>query len=251
MTLGSTNGSYNVWVGLRGWPTNATPTWDISFPFTLNTVSPLLTVTNPTTSIVTQPTIQVQGYASEPLASLTFDVSNATGSFTNQTGFLTGQIYDTNLLAYTTNYFDCLNAALSNGTNLIVLHATDWSGNTANVSFTLDYVPDTNPPTLNLIWPLAGTSISGSNFTLQAQVSDPTATVMASVNGTVVTGFIEQSGLAWVKDLPLNAGTNAVTLTASNLTGGVSTTNFNVIGNDVGLTIDPLTGDELNQASVQ
>ena len=249
--LGSTNGNYNVWIGLKGFATNAPQTWDIgTLPLTLETLPPVITVTNPTTSTVTQDVIQVQGYANEGLSSLTFDVSNATGIFTNQTGFLTGQFYDTNLLAYTTNYFDCDNVALNSGSNLITLHATDWAGNTTNISRLLDYVPDTNPPTINLIWPQAGTSISGSNFTVQAEVNEPAATVAATVNGTRVPGLVEQSGMAWVQNLLLMAGTNMVTLTASNSFGGVSTTNFNVTDNDVGLVIDPLPGNELNQASV-
>ena len=73
---------------------------------------------------------------------------------------------------------------------------------------------------------------------------------MAAVNGSSFQGLVEQNGSVWVQNLPLNAGTNAVTLTASNAFGGVSVTNFNVIGNDVGLTIDPISSDQLNQASV-
>ena len=138
---------------------------------------------------------------------------------------------------------------MNSGTNIITLHATDWAGNTANVSFTVIYSPDTNPPVLNLVWPQDGTVISGSNFTLQAQVSDPTATVTASINGNAVQGLVEQSGSVWVQNLPLNAGTNAMTLTATNVFG-VSVTDFNVIGNDVGLVIDPLPDDQLNQPLV-
>ncbi|MGD0253810.1 MAG: hypothetical protein ABSC01_14080 [Verrucomicrobiota bacterium] len=248
-TLGSADGTYTIFVGLRGLPPDATQTWRWA-SVTLYSDAPMLTITNPTTSIVSQSPIQLQGYASHPLESLSFDVSNATGVFTNQTGFLTGQYYDTHLLAYTTNYFECSDIVLNNGTNVITLHATDWAGNTANVSFTLDYSPNTNPPVLNLVWPQDGTTISGSHFTLQAQVSDPTATVTASINGNTVQGLVEQNGSVWVQNLSLNAGTNAVTLTASNAFGGVSVTNFNVIGNDVGLVINPLTGDQLNQSSV-
>lgn len=249
VTLGSTNGTYGVFVGLRGLPPDATQTWRWT-PVTLYSDVPMLTITSPTTSIVPQSPTQLQGYASNPLESLSFDVSNAAGIFTNQTGFLTGQFYDTNLLAYTTNYFECSGIVLNNGTNNITLHATDWAGNTANVSFTLDYSADTNPPVLSLVWPQDGTAISGSQFTLQAQVSDPTATVTASINGNTVQGLVEQNGSVWVQNLPLNAGANAVTLTASNAVGGVSVINFNVNENDVGLVINPLTSDQLNQPSV-
>ena len=248
-TPGSTNGAYTVFVGLRGLPPDATQTWRWA-SVTLYFVAPLLTITSPATGMVSQSPIQLQGYASNPLESLTFDVSNAAGVFTNQPGFLTGQFYDTDLLAYTTNYFECSDIVLNDGTNVITLHATDWAGNTANASFTLDYSPDTNPPVLNLVWPQDGTAISGSQFTLQAQVSDPKATVTASINGNTVQGLVEQNGSVWVQNLPLNAGTNAVILTASNAIGGMSVTNFNVIENDVGLVINPLTSDQMNQPSV-
>ncbi len=249
VTLGSTNGAYGIFVGLRGLPPDATQTWRWASA-TLYFVAPLLTITSPATGMVSQSLIQLQGYASQPLESLAFDVSNAAGVVTNQPGFLTGQFYDTSLLAYTTNYFECSDIVLNDGTNVITLHATDWAGNTMSVSFTLDYSADTNPPVLNLVWPQDGTPISGSQFTLQAQVSDPKATVTASINGNTVQGLVEQNGTVWVQNLSLNAGTNAVTLTASNAVGGVSVTNFNVIGNDVGLVINPLTSDQMNQPSV-
>ena len=96
--------------------------------------------------MVSQSPIELQGYANKPLSRLTFDVSNATGVVTNQTGYLTGVFYDDNLWAYTTNYFQCPDIDLSNGTNVITLHATDLAGNTASVSLMLDYVPNTNSP---------------------------------------------------------------------------------------------------------
>jgi hypothetical protein len=48
----------------------------------------------------------------------------------------------------------------------------------------------------------------------------------------------------------LNPGTNIVTVTATDAAGNASVTNFNVIENDVGLTITPLEGGQLNQACV-
>ena len=247
-TLGLADGTYTVFVGLRGLPPDATQTWRLA-SVTLYSDVPLLTITNPPTSIVSQSPIQLQGCASHPLERLSFDVSNAAGIFTNQPGFLTGQFYDTDLHAYTTNYFECSDIVLNNGTNVITLYATDWAGNTANVSFMLNYSANTNPPVLNLVWPQDGTIISGGNFTLQAQVSDPTATVTASINGNAVQGLVEQNGSVWVPNLALATGTNAVTLMAINA-AGVTATNFSVIENDVGLVINPLSSDQLNQSTV-
>ena len=249
------NGVYNVLVGLRGLPDDATQTWHVNRA-SLYSVPLTLTITNPMATTVSVPLIQLQGYANEVLASLTFDVSNATGIFTNQTGSITGQYYDTNLLAFTTNYFQCYDIALvTNGVNIVTLHATDLTGNTTttNIILTLNYSAVTNPPMLTVIWPANATAISGTNFTLQAQVDDVTATITASIkdtNGdvTVVSGLIERSGLVWVINLPLSSGTNLVTLTATNAAGLGSTTNMNVVQNNVGLTINPLS--QLNQSSV-
>ncbi len=256
VTLGATNGVYDVFVGLRGLATNSWATWQLA-QLTLNTTVPAFTITNPASSTVSVPIIQLQGLVDESLGSLTFDVSNATGIFTNQPGYFNPAFYDTNQIEFTTNSFQCYDIALTNGLNTITLHATDLAGNTTttNVSYTLDYSSNTNAPVLTLLWPTNGTTIGGSNFTLQAQVDDPTASVTVSIVDTnddtnIVSALVERSGQVWVNGLPLGGGTNSVTVMATNAAGYASTTNFNVIGNDVGLTITPLTSDQMNQASV-
>jgi hypothetical protein len=253
VNLTAGNGNYTISVGLRGLPQDAQQTWQWA-RLVLDTTPPTITVTNPTAGVVSQPMIQVQGYASEPLGGLTFDVSNVAGVFTNQTGFLTGQFYDTNLLAYTTNYFQCPDIDLVNGTNLITLHAADWAGNTTNISFTFNYF-NTNPPALTVIWPQPDTAISGSSFTLQVQVDNTTAKITASIVGSsddtnVVQGLVENNGSVWMQNLPLSAGTNSVTVTATGLNGSISVTNFDVVQNEVGLVIYPLEDYQLNQSSV-
>jgi hypothetical protein len=256
VNLNSGNGVYNVLIGLRGLPDDATQTWH-SQQLALYSVPLTLTITSPTSSTVSVPMIQVQGFADETLSNLTFDVSNAAGIFTNQTGYLTSQFYDMSLLAFTTNYFQCYDINLTNGVNLITLHATDLAGNTTttNVTYTLSYAGVTNPPVLSLIWPTNGTVISGSNFTLQAQIDDDTATVTASITDTngdtnIVQGLVERSGTVWVQNLPLANGTNAVTITATDAAGNMSTTNLNVVQSGVSLTIDPISSDQLNQPTV-
>lgn len=250
-TLGA-DGSYNVSVGLRGWPTNATVTWQ-SVTLVKDTVAPLLTLASPTSGVISNSPAALAGYANEALGGLAFDVSNATGIFTNQQGFLTGQFYDTNLLAFTTNWFQC-SAYLSDGTNLITLHGTDWAGNTASVSFTFVYF-NTNPPALTVVWPQPDLAISGSSFTVQAQVDSTATKITASIvdssgDTNTVQGLVEKNGSAWIQNVPLNAGTNFVTITATGANGSMSITNFNVIKNDVGLVIYPLKSYQLNQSSV-
>ena len=199
--------------------------------------------------------IQLQGYASAPLSGLTFDVSNAEGILTNQTGYLTGQFFDSNLFLYTTNYFECPDVALSNGTNLVTLHAVDRAGNTANVSFTLNCSSSANPPALSVTWPQDGTYISASQFTFQGAVDKAGVTIMASIvdesgDTNTVQGLVEQNGTVWVKNLPLSAGANTLTVAATDAAGNTNTTQLTVYQSSVMVTLDPLPGDQLNQPSV-
>jgi hypothetical protein len=254
VNLNAGDGGYDVRVGQRRSPANTNRVWKETY-LILDTVPPLLVITNPLTGLVSQSPIQLQGYANEPLSGLTFDVSNATGIFTNQTGYLTGLFYDDNLSAYTTNYFQCPDIGLGKGTNCITLHATDLAGNTANVSLVLDYVPSNNLPVLNLIWPPEGAQISDNNFTVQAQTDDNTSTVTAVIadsngNTNTVSGLVEQNGTIWVQNLPLVAGTNQLILTVANASGS-STTNLMVYQSSVLVTVAPLTADQLNQTSIR
>jgi hypothetical protein len=91
---------------------------------------PQLQIASPTNHETTAvPQLQVAGLANETLQSLTCDVSNAVSVLTNQAGILTGRDYwDTNLLAYTTNWFQCYDLELTNSLNLITVHAMDLAG---------------------------------------------------------------------------------------------------------------------------
>jgi hypothetical protein len=256
VSLNAGDGAYEVWVGLKGLPLDAYQTWH-GFNLILDTVPPIITVTNPAAGVVSQPMIQVQGYANEALSSLTFDVSNAAGLWTNQTGYITSRYYDLNLLDFTTNWFQCYDIVLTNGLNTVTLHATDLAGNTTttNVSFTLDYSGDTTPPALTVIWPQDGTAIGGSSFTLQAQVDDDTATVMAQIvdangNTNTVQGLVERSGRVWVQNLPLAARTNTLTVTATDAAGNASVTDLTLVQSPVTVSMDPLPSDQQNQSYV-
>ena len=258
VSLGTNEGGYDVWIGLRGLPSDAQQTWQWT-KLILDTTPPVLAITNPATasSTVSMPMIQVQGYANELLGSIVYDVSNAAGIFSNQTGCTTGQFYDTNLVAFTTNFFQCYDIALTNGLNTITVHAFDLAGNeaTSNVDVTVDYSGDTTAPMIQLVWPTNGTLIIGGSFTLQAQVDDATATLTASIvdtneNTNVVSGMLERNGAVWFDGVPLSGGTNTVTVTATDAAGNVSVTNFNVVGSDTSLVVDLLTSDQLNQSSV-
>lgn len=236
--LNSGDGIYTVMVGLRGLAPNATPTW-VQTTLTLNTAPLVITITNPVVSTVWQRVIQVQGLASKPLANVNYGISNAAGIFTNQSGFITGQTYNTNLVAVA-SYFQCYDLALTNGVNSITLRATDVFGNTAttNLNITLDYNSGTNPPALTLVWPTNNTVVAGTNFMLQGLLDDGTASAVVSVGASTFNGLVERDGRFSVANLPLS-GTNLFTISATNAAGrGISKT-LTVIQSTVLVTINP------------
>jgi hypothetical protein len=252
--LNSSDGNYDVWIGLRGLPSDGQQTWQY-VNFIQNTTPLTIVITNPLAGTISQPSIQLQGYASKPLSSLTFDVTNSSGLITNQQGYLTGQFFDINLFIFTTNYFQCPDVVLGDGLNTITFHATDRAGNTTNISFTLEYSANTNAPVLTVIWPQDGTYISDSRFTLQGQVDDATAKITASIvdasgNTNTVQGLVERSGLVWIHNLPLATGANTLTVTAMDAAGNASTMSLTLYQSSVLVTMNALTSDQLNQSSV-
>jgi hypothetical protein len=250
LNLGSTDGVYQVWMGLKGRASNSLPTW-IGTSVYLDQTPPLLRITNPAPGIVMQPYIQVQGLANERLSAVTYDISNALTVATNLTGTVTGEFLDTNLLAFTTNYFQCYDAQVTNGVNLITVHATDWAGNTTstNLSYTLDYTGKTNPPAIKMTWPLGGEDIAQNSITVYGTLSDPTATISLQVtdtngNSNAVSGLVERDGHFWIQNVPLSPGSNWLSLTAQDVVSNTITTNLTVTENNTfRFTINPVTSD--------
>ncbi|MGH7951299.1 MAG: hypothetical protein ACREFE_05195 [Limisphaerales bacterium] len=63
VNLGLDAGWHDVWIGLRGLPSDATPTWQWKH---LNlTLPPVLAITNPAANVVDEPIIQIYGYCQE------------------------------------------------------------------------------------------------------------------------------------------------------------------------------------------
>jgi hypothetical protein len=248
VNLGSVEGWHTVWVGLRGLPPNAQQTWN-PIPLELILTPPVLVITNPSTSTVMQPVIEVQGFCSKPLASLTFDLSNAVGVFTNQQAFVLSQYSDPNTQHFTTNTFQAFDVPLTNGDNVVTFYATDLAGNTTttNITYTLDYSGKTNPPVIQLYWPQNGDQISGTTFTLRGSLDDFTASLTALIvdssgDTNTVQGLVERNGLYWVENVPFLEGTNYVTLTAMDAVGNISSTNL-TISVSAGLTIDDFSSE--------
>jgi hypothetical protein len=100
----------------------------------------------------------------------------------------------------------------------------------------------TNPPNVNLLWPQDEMQISGTSFTLQGQVDDPTSIVTltgqdADGNPIQLTGRTGRDGNFWVENVPLTTGKDGLTLAVSNAVGG-SAFSFSVYESTVGLTVN-------------
>ncbi len=253
--IGTNEGWHQIWFGLRGLPSAGQQTWART-RVKLDTTPPLLVITNPVSANVMQPMIEVQGFCPEVLASLTYDLKNSVGLFTNQPAFVLNPTYSTNSWEFTTNPFQAFDVPLTQGTNVLTFHAADLAGNvtTTNFTFTLSYAGRTNPPILQLYWPWNGTQISGSSFTQRGAVDDFTTTVQATITDTnghtnTVSAIVERNGNFWIENLPLAAGSNQLTLTAMDVASNVSTTNITVMGSSLDLTMTPVNSSQLWQAT--
>jgi hypothetical protein len=248
--LGSfADGRYTIWIGVKG--TNGVEFWTMVW-VVRDSVPPRVTITSPTNSTTSRPMIQIQGLSVEPLSRISFDITNAAGILTNRQGHIVGQYYDTNLLVFTTNYFECLDVELTNGLNTITLRATDVAGNecVTNYNFTLTPIGDSNAPAIAILWPPSGYRIGGSNLTIHGYMDDPTATILAkliSSDGETNTtkALVERHGVFWFENMPLNPGTNNITLIATDFSGNTSLTNLILIPSEVTIEIYPAATSEL------
>ena len=249
--LGPADGADQVWLGLKGPAPGAPPTW-VGTTVSLDRVPPAVVLTSPTNAAsftTAVPYAQLQGFAAKSLQSVSLDLSNALTVVTGLPGTLGGRYLDTNLLALTTNYFHCFDVPLTNGLNRLTLHVTDLAGNTTvtNLQVTLNYAIATNP-VVQLTWPQNGMQICGGSFTLRGLVDDPTAGISATITDThgdtnVIAGDVERTGVLWVENLPLNSGTNWITLNVTNAAGLTSQTNLTVVQSPLTLALTAINDD--------
>jgi len=135
VNLGATEGWHELRVGLRGHFAEV-QSWQ-SLRLKLDVTPPRLVVTNPIWLTNSQPLLQLQGYGNEPLANISYNLTNAAGNFTNQPGYVTFEAYNTNTFEFATNYFQCYDVWLTNGANAITVRIADLAGNTTTTNLTL------------------------------------------------------------------------------------------------------------------
>ncbi len=212
----------------------------------------IIVITNPATSTVTQPMIELQGYSAEALSRISCDVSNALGVFSHQLIYVRDRFYDTNTFEFTTSTIQGFDLRLTTNLNTITIHATDKAGNstTTNLDFTL--VGDSVAPVVELWWPQDSAELCGDAFTWRGLVDDFTAQLTAKVASTggtnERTALVERDGKFWFEDLPLQTGTNWLTLTATDNWGNTAKTNITVSSSTVEMTMDPADENLLNES---
>jgi hypothetical protein len=252
--LGPTDGVYQVWVGLRGLSDESKATW-VNMPLTLDRTPPTFVVTSPAAVTGSLALVQLQGYAQEELECLRYDLTNATGLFTNLPAYLVGEVLDTNSMTFTTNYFQAYDVALRNGLNTVTLRAVDLAGNISLTSFEFVLEPDTHPPVALVCWPLDGMRVCGDTFTLLGWVDDIAASAGLTISSpggatNFFAGAIERTGRLWFQGIPLSTGTNWLTLSAMDPWGNIVNTNWTVIRSDLNLAVTGIPTSDLHSTTV-
>jgi hypothetical protein len=249
--LGTTDGLYAVTVGLRGLPQSAQPAWQ-TLNLTLDQTPPAIHLTSPTNTAVPYPLIQLVGYSEEALSSITF----AVGQQQPQRGCIISQYYDPALHKITTNFWQCYDIPINPGTNFITVQATDLAGNISTNIYTFTFTTNDLPPTpaVRLTWPQDGMTISTNQISIQGQLDDPTVGVtilLPDTNGIpwVYRALVERRGQFWFDRLPLNPGSNFLTLVATDVAGKSNTTNFTLVQSDMLLSANPVPQETLGSTN--
>jgi len=251
VNVGSTEGWHTVWIGLRGLLATSPQAWDRT-RIKLDTTPPTLVITNPSITTLSQPLVQLLGYVTEAVDTLTCDLTNSTGLKTNQSIHVTRQEYSTNSWEYTTNYFQAFDLRFTNGVNTVILRATDLAGNTTttNVSFTLQR--DSTAPLVTFGRPFDGILVNGDTITIYGALDDTSATISVTYTNSdgdanSVPGIVERNGAFWFEDFPVASGTNYLSFTSRDVWGNTTATNISFTSSAVQITMNDLTDDELRE----
>ena len=220
---------------------------------------PSLIVDYPSTTAVSQPTIQIRGHSPEDLKEVSVQVNGTT-----RNTYILNRNYDRSTSRVTTNRFQAFDVTLQPGPNNVSISATDLAGNPAVKQFTvvLDLAGDHTPPAITHHFPLRGSvtagqaAISGNKFTLRGQLDDPTASVSAQIltgpHAGRYNGIVERDGVFWVDNLPLTAVSQDLLLEARDVAGNASTSSITVEKSSVELTMVPdegWNGDRVKKVS--
>ena len=227
---------------------------------TIQAEAPVVVFTSPQSRKTSQPMIQLKGYVSSDLGEpLLYQLFNEQGALMAEgQGLVNDRYHDPVTFNFTTNYFTCYDIALSSGTNTIVLRGKDQAGYAFTTNFVCVFTTNDcrNPPVFSIDSPDPGGEIAGDSVTIRGPSDDATAKFVGliSANGRTnnLYALVERNGYFWFENVPLALGANQVTITASNVAGYSSSTNFVIYGsNAVRIRMDPVVPDELWQPIIK
>ena len=177
VNLGSTQGSHDVWIGLRGLPTYAQQTWQET-AIVLDSTAVTITITNPVNNV--------------SLNSSRVDVS---GTFT---AGAVQQITVNGVPAFIQgSRFEAINVPLAGGANAISAIVTDLNGYTNVSSINITGLTNTdgsmNNPVQLQATPVAGFVPLPVTFVSQANVPGTIQQVLYDYNGDDISDFVTNS----------------------------------------------------------
>ena len=218
---------------------------------TVTNLPPAVVLTNPLHRTTSTSLLQIQGFADVALKTISFTFEKPDGTTERGSGFVTRQeMQIRNPIAAVTNYFQCFDLELEPGTNHFSVNCTDIYGNSTvtNFSMVLDTASDRTPPQVTLFTPQPGSLVFQSGFTIYGRIDDPSGTMAGKVVSEGRTVEIEspvgRTGLFLFSEIPINGATNHVSLTATDLAGNVTTTNFVLIRSQVSVELDSIPDDK-------
>lgn len=121
--------------------------------------------------------------------------------------------------------------ALSDGSHIVKIDATDYDGNAAiqkNVSF----IVDTVAPTLSVETPTEGMVTNIDTIVVAGKTNDSTSspvTVLININGSLEIDAVVNSDGSFSKSITIAPGTNTITVIATDAAGKSTTVNRTVI----------------------
>ena len=195
-----------------------------------DTTPPVVTITGPNTAAqysVTSSTITVTGTAADDTAVSSVTWSNDRGGNGNATGVANWSIPDLQLFE---------------GPNTITVTAQDAAGNIGTSSQFIVYAPpDTEPPAVTIAFPTSNPiySTAESTLNISGTASDNTAiTQIRWENDRGGSDWAEGTDSWFVNDIPLQNGSNTLTVTATDSGGNTGVATLTVISGSPALAIN-------------
>ncbi len=209
------------------------------------TSPPIIIITNPRSSSVSQPMIQLQGYSIQPVEQIRYELVNARGQRHSGEGLVNDSVMDLRTVShYSTNFFTCYDLNLAPGTNQIVLRCQDYAGNWGTNTYTYVFTTsqDRTPPKITLEYPRHGQTLSCDYFTARGKLDDFTALITGTISfagkTNVVEGLVERNGYFWLENLPLGPGQNLLRINVLDASANLASTNILILRDANTLTVN-------------